>query len=237
MAHSAGSIAFQTAIATGGAALAAAFIFQPFVDPRLLFLDPVAAASAADVCCHAYYGMASTLGIMVWSACAGVCLLAALVLNSLGHGLRDIAFPLSAGLLTGWLALDDALLFHEAIAPHLGIPQTAVLALYLALTGGYLAGARRGLSAGWLPMLGFALLALGASVGLDVVLHSTDSMVTALEDGAKLIGIVAWAVFHIGAMATLLTAPLVEAVDAPSRTGAARAYGRAITKSAIESPV
>lgn len=44
-----------------------------------------------------------------------------------------------AGLLTAWLALDDAFLVHENIAPKLGIPQIADLLLIAAFAMAYVA--------------------------------------------------------------------------------------------------
>ncbi len=45
---------------------------------------------------------------------------------------------------------------------------------------------------------------LGISLGIDIVLHSTSSVVVAVEDGAKFIGIACWMTFHVSAMARLI---------------------------------
>ena len=43
----------------------AAVMAQGYVDPRLLFLDPMVAAEVAERCCKTYYGIMSTLGVLM----------------------------------------------------------------------------------------------------------------------------------------------------------------------------
>ena len=57
----------------------------------------------------------------------------------------------------------------------------------------HLAG-RRILGHDW-PLFVLALVLLGASMGIDVMVHSEAAWRIVLEDGAKLCGITAWATF------------------------------------------
>ena len=188
------------------ALLVAAAMAQGHVDPRLLFLDPMVAVEVAGHCCKTYYGIMSTLGVLMWIATAGVCLFAASVLwRALGWAPPTL-FALAAGMLTAWLGLDDAFLFHENIAPKIGIPQTVVLAAYVLLALAYVAVSARQILAADAVLFVLAGGFLAASLGIDIIFHSTDSFVVALEDGAKFIGIACWMMFHVTAMARLMGA-------------------------------
>lgn len=179
-------------------------VLQTVVDPRLLFLDPLVAAEVSGDCCRTYYGIISTLGVMMWVATATACLFSAMVLRRLGAPERLIRFALLAGSISGWLAFDDAFLFHENIAPKLGLPQTGVLAFYVLVAMAYCIGHVREIFQADSVIFGLAGTFLATSVGLDVVLHSTDSGIVSLEDGAKFIGIACWMAFHLTAMSSLL---------------------------------
>ena len=92
------------------------------------------------------------------------------------------------GGLCGVSALDDSLLLHEEVLPSLGLPETPFLVLY-AVAGLGLAmiwsRARR-----WTPVeIAFVagVVMMAVSVMVDVVVNRA-----AVEDVAKLIGVVAW---------------------------------------------
>ncbi|MCP5082674.1 MAG: hypothetical protein GY948_13385 [Alphaproteobacteria bacterium] len=190
-------------------AFLAAVLLQPWAEPKWMFLDPLTAAQLSGDCCHTYYGFISNLGVMAWSATAAVCLFAALLLAVQKRAKPLVWFAASAGLLTGWLALDDAFLVHEVVFPSFGIPQNAVLGLYLVLGGLYgLASWRTILRHDWL-MLFIAGGALALSMVVDTVFHSLLPSLVYLEDSAKFFGICCWASFHISTMAALLSSPAV----------------------------
>lgn len=109
------------------AVVLAAVLLQPFAEPKWMFLDTLAAAEYAPDCCHVYYGLVSNLGLLLWSGTAAVCLLAGLVFLSVDRRDPFTLFALSAGLLTGWIAIDDMFLVHEKVLPALGVPQTGSL--------------------------------------------------------------------------------------------------------------
>ncbi len=177
---------------------------QSVVDPKLLFLDPMVAADVSGDCCYTYYGIVSTLGVLMWIATAAVCLFAAFLLWKLNAPARAIGFALLAGVLSGWLGFDDGFLFHENIAPKIGVPQTLVLAIYLVLAAAYSAFSIREILKADVVLFGLAGVFLLASLGVDVVLHSTNSTTVSIEDGAKFLGISCWMAFHVTAMMALV---------------------------------
>lgn len=187
----------------------AAVLLQPWAEPKWMFLDPLTAAELSGDCCHTYYGFVSNLGIMLWSATAAVCLFSAILFVAQKRDIALVWFAASAGLLTGWLALDDAFMVHEVVFPSFGIPQNAVLAFYVVLGGLYgLTSWRTIFRQDW-PLLFVAGSALALSMLVDTVFHSLVPSLVYLEDSAKFFGICAWAAFHISALAGLLsTSPI-----------------------------
>jgi len=85
----------------------------------------------------AYVGLFSTLGVMLWGAASAVCFLAAAAVRRAGRGTR-VAFLVATGALCLVAGVDDAALFHENVAPRLGVPQAVVLAVYAAAGAGWL---------------------------------------------------------------------------------------------------
>lgn len=186
----------SSAAVSGAAALAAAAALQPWVEPRLLFMDVIAAAQAAGYCCKVYWGFLSNLGVVVWCLTAAVGLFSGLTLWATGRASRTAVALGLAGALSLVIALDDLLMLHESVLPGFGMSQTVLLLFYATLGGGYALVQWRTL----LPPEGaFLLLAFaffGLSLGTDVLVHSIDTRVVAVEDGLKFVGIVSWAVFH-----------------------------------------
>ncbi|MCF6320792.1 MAG: hypothetical protein L3J32_03380 [Rhizobiaceae bacterium] len=182
----------------------AIILLQPWAEPKWMFLDTLTAAQLSGECCSTYYGFVSTVGIMLWVATAAVCLFCAVILfaNKQSQGL--LLFALTAGLLTGWLALDDAFLLHENVLPSLGVPQNVVLGIYVVLTLAYIGTSWRVIVDNdyWLLVLGAG--AFAASLAIDTILKSLDPILVELEDSAKFIGIFCWASFHITTLAKTL---------------------------------
>ncbi len=182
-------------------------LLQPWAEPKWMFLDPLASAEHSGDCCHVYFGFVSTAGVMLWSATAAFCLFCGVIYGIWAAKAPITRFALSAGLLTGILALDDAFMVHEVVMPALGVPQNAVLASYVLLTLWYLVGNRRLLLASDPVLLLVALGALGVSVGVDTVLHSLASSIVYLEDSAKFFGIFVWTAFHATTLARSFLQP------------------------------
>lgn len=120
---------------------------------------------------------------LLWAATAAVNILASRLVPP-AHRRPQLCL----GLLIGVLAVDDSLLLHDAALTAQGVPEGAILACY-AVAGTLLAWA-------WRPLLrtpsGLAFFGgvtmLGASVALDVVFSNA----YVLEDGTKLLGVLAW---------------------------------------------
>lgn len=177
--------------------LLAGVVLQPFVDAKWMFFDFLTAAEFSDDCCHVYYGFVSNLGIFLWVATAAICLFAALVFHLKKQSKALIRFALTAGLLSAWLGLDDAFLLHEVVFPKLGVPQFAVLTVYVALALAYVFGSWRVIFSSEFWILGFAGAGVGLSLGIDQILHSIESRDIIMEDSAKFIGIFCWFAFHL----------------------------------------
>lgn len=207
-------------------AVSLAAYLQPFVPPRLLFLDPLVAAMETDACCTTYLGIVSTFGILFWVTTAAVCLFTAFVLHAQGANRRIWEFAAMAGLLTAWLALDDAFLVHENIAPKFGIPQIAVLLFIAAFAMAYVAKCWRVILSLDAVMFGLAVGFLAASVGIDVVHVSTSDIHFLAEDGAKFVGIVCWTWFHLTAMKRICDPREQDARQNASYAGQAVLAGR-----------
>ncbi len=182
-------------------------LLLPVKEPKLMFLDALAAAEFAETCCRPYYGFVSTVGIMLWVATAAVCLFCALAFTLAHRSRAVVLFAGAAGLLSGWLALDDAFLLHEVVLPEFGIAQNLVLAANAAFAVAYVAASHRIIlnHDKWLLLL--ACGALAFSMGVDTVFHSLDPVLVYVEDGAKFLGIFFWMSFHITTMARLLVQP------------------------------
>jgi hypothetical protein len=153
---------------------------------------------------HPWTGFLSTLGLLAWAVCFGICALAAAVLRA-GGDPRAPFFIVTAALLA-YLAADDAYLIHEYLADDvLGVPQPVV---YAVLTG---AIAYLGRRFWWVVaetdvrLLAIALGVLSGSVAID--LGEQHVRLSGLEEWLKLSGIAALCVwcFTAAAAALILT--------------------------------
>ena len=158
-----------------------------------LTADPVALADGLP----AYSGFLSQVGVIIWSAAASICFFCGkLVWRSRAD--RELKrFLAVSGAFTLWLALDDMFLLHETVFPLVGIPQNVVLGSYVVLTLAYLFAFRRTILETNFLLLAVSLSFFAVSVVLDVLKPFKYSL-TFFEEGAKLIGIVAWTVYFIG---------------------------------------
>ena len=181
----------------------AAAALQPWEDPKLLFFDVIVSAEVAPECCSVSYGFISQLGILIWTTTAASCLFGGLVMAMNGSSKDLFSFAITAGLLTGWLGIDDAFLLHEKVFPAVGIPQFVVLIVYCLTTLLYLIASWKILVRSDLVLLAAAGSAFVASVAIDVVLKTPNWVV--LEDSFKFFGICCWASFHISTMLRLMT--------------------------------
>jgi hypothetical protein len=187
-------IAFMSVVAT-----------QPWIDPAMLLRDPLAVAELVPAgCCKVYYGAVSSLGVLLWAAGAAICLFAACLVLALRRGFYALAFLVSGGLLTGFLAIDDLFLVHENVLPAFGVPEPVTYGAYLAAGLGYLAVSWRQIMAHDYALFFAAAGLLVLSAMIDWQFHSEHPLRIVLEDGAKFAGIFAWVTFHATAAGRIL---------------------------------
>ncbi|MBO1750941.1 hypothetical protein J4G33_03905 [Actinotalea sp. BY-33] len=144
-----------------------------------------------------FIGFLSQIGIFVWAGTAAIALFAAA--SGVGPATRRLRALLAAtGTLTLVLALDDLFLLHEAVLPMIGIPELVTFAGYGVACAAIALGFWREILACRRGLLLMAGLFLGASVGLDLI-DPAGIDPYLWEDGAKLVGLVAWFVLHVDA--------------------------------------
>lgn len=188
-------------------------ILQPWFEARWMFMDVLTAARESPDCCHATYGMMSQAGLLLWSATAATALFGAFLLRVQAAPTSHQALLLYAGLLTGWLLLDDAYLLHESILPGLGVPQILIQLAYAAAALVYLWLNRTLIRQAEWPILLAAGASMAASIGLDLVVESRSDAAVIIEDALKFYGFVLWTVFHITTCAGLVLANADQAAE------------------------
>ena len=198
-----------------GLLLLAAVWLQTRVPVPVLMKDPLAVAHEAKTCCHFYYGLVSNLGIMIWSAGAAVSLFAALLLFFADRPRAEMMFFTAAAAFTSWLALDDLFMIHEDVLPQLGVPEAVTYGLYAAAAAGYFLLSWRAILASRPALMASALVLLGTSVAIDVLVHSENTFRVFVEDGAKFLGILAWMSFHLTAALQIIWARMVHPLHRP----------------------
>jgi hypothetical protein len=172
------------------AALLAAVVSQRAVPYEDLLLDPAHVGGRPW-----YTGLVSNLGVLGWTTAT----VAAAGGGWLGRiaGRAGAAEMLRGGaLLSGLLLLDDLFQLHIIVPPMVGMPQGVFSAGYVGLAGWWIIETRRELSRTRWPLLVAALGALGLSVVSDR-LGSGRGAALVLEDSAKFLGILAWALFFV----------------------------------------
>lgn len=145
-----------------------------------------------------YAGSVSTLGLILWGATAGMCVLTYAVLRS-HHRSRLVQFIGWGGALTVVLLIDDAYLLHEHVFPrYLGVDGSILFGTYAVAGVAYLASYRRvffrtNYSLFLLGVLAFAVSVV-ADYSLELFFRETGFLMM-MEDGSKLVGVVAWTAY------------------------------------------
>jgi hypothetical protein len=135
----------------------------------------------------------SQTGLLLWSAAAAVCFFCFMVIPKTPGSLKWRRFLLVSGMLTLMLNLDDAFLVHERVLPHFGFPQNLLMGCYLGFMLAYLLWFRTLILNTEYILLAMALFFFGVSVTFDI--FELRMMGLLVEDGAKIVGIVAWLVY------------------------------------------
>ena len=175
-----------------GVALLAASVAAARVTGRPLrafLIDP-----AAELGSPAYTGVVSNVTVLVWWSAAVVACLSGLVLRRLDHPSAAPLLLLAA--LSAAAGADDLFLGHEELIPSLGVPQKVVLIIFAAAAASALWAIRDFLREGEWGMLVVAAPCFAFSLGVDA-LGEGSGIAYLLEDGAKLLGVIAWATFSV----------------------------------------
>jgi hypothetical protein len=163
---------------------------------------------------HLLTGLVSSLGILCWCVSATACGLAAALLAPFRSSMGEVRFLAGAALLSAYLGLDDLFVFHEDLALRVfGIDEKVVIGSIGLATLAVLVSCRRLIftRTQW-ALLALALAWLSVSVALDTVLEQQmfryGDWMYFWEDGAKWLGLVAWAAYWVGTARDLVAARL-----------------------------
>ncbi len=144
-----------------------------------------------------YTGMLSNLGIIFWSATAGICLFVVILDGNYPQLKRERRFFLLAFILTLVLLLDDLFLLHDVILPEvMKISENYLYALYGILSLLFIIYFRYDIVQTPYLLLIAAVIFFGFSIGVDTIVKFLDlEHGFFLEDGSKFFGIISWSAY------------------------------------------
>jgi hypothetical protein len=146
-----------------------------------------------------YTGMLSNLGIIIWSATAGICLFVVVLMQPYPEHRRERQFFLLAFVLTMVLLLDDLFLLHDVILPEdLDISENYLYAVYGILSLTFIIHFRKDILETPYLLLVAAVIFFGFSISVDTIvkfLNLEHGFI--LEDGTKFLGITSWGTYFI----------------------------------------
>ncbi|MEP7334207.1 MAG: hypothetical protein ABI717_00370 [Actinomycetota bacterium] len=187
------------AIVFGGAlaVLFATFLTSRVVDHSLeeLSQDPTETLDAP-----AYIGLLSTFDLVAWSIGLGAC-----VLGWIGTGTSVRSPFLWGGVLTLAALADDGFRLHESYYPSVGVGEKLLAVLYAAAGLAYVWRFRHFLLRHGAGLFALAIVLLVLSLSTDQLLEEDAPWLT--EEGAKFVGIVAWAFYFCRACLAELGSP------------------------------
>ncbi len=168
-----------------------ALVSQNVIPYRELLLDPSYASGVPW-----YTGLVSNLGILAWTT-ATVAAASGAWVAWLG-GRKGAAAMLRGGaVLSLLLLLDDLFQFHSVIPNRLGVPKASFYVMYLVLTWWWVVSERSELRRTNNKMLIAAGAAFAASIMVDQVGVGSKDVSLVLEDAAKFLGVLAWAMYFV----------------------------------------
>jgi hypothetical protein len=156
-----------------------------------LYRDPI---SIGNLPLHS--GLISNFGCMLMTAAASCALLTYAVLDV--DARRQKRFLLWGGLLSALLAVDDLFLLHEGFLGRIGVPEAITLLIYGALVLLWLTHFRSSLFLNHprpIFLLFLALLGLGTSATIDVLLEPIIPSIGPMEEIPKQMGLFFWLLF------------------------------------------
>ena len=166
--------------------------WQPFAPVDYIMRDPASISSHP-----VYYGALSNLGVLLWSANAGICLLGAFTTWILSNRWEVTSFFASFGGFSTFLCLDDLFQFHELLLPgNFGVPEEVLFLLYAIALLFMLVRFRKIILRTQPLFLVISLLLFSLSIITDILPIPTNLIV---EDGSKFIAIFAWLSYFLWA--------------------------------------
>ena len=153
----------------------------------------------ADI--HPLSGILSTLGIMLWCATAAICFFSAAIVHKSNHP-HIYKYLLGSAVLSTYLMLDDAFLFHEGLAPnYIGLNEKVVFfGLGVSVFILFFTNRHVILKTNYKILL-LALSFLCISVIIDTILQPwlwrIGHWEFFFEDGAKWLGICCWCSYYV----------------------------------------
>ncbi len=150
---------------------------------------------------HPFFGVLSSLGILLWWTSASIFFFSAYLLKH-GPSGGDFGLMVYSGYLSCYLGLDDLFQIHELVAPkYLGIPEIAVYAALMLATAIYIYRFMNILSGFDAVLMLLAFVFFGLSVAVDTILEPwlwrIKEWEFLVEDGLKWFGICLWNGFCI----------------------------------------
>lgn len=150
---------------------------------------------------HPLSGILSTLGILLWCVAASVTLFTAFILRHYEQA-KSFKFIFSSSLLSTYLMLDDAFLFHEQLAfKYFGIDEKVVLFTLGIAVLAYLVSFRKIiLKTNYIVLIlafGFLTVSVLTDGILDPWFWSLGHWEYFIEDGAKWLGIASWCSYYV----------------------------------------
>jgi hypothetical protein len=144
-----------------------------------------------------YTGMLSNLGIIIWSATAGICLFVVILTLPYAELKNDRQFFLLAFFLTLVLLLDDLFLLHDVILPEdLKISENYLYMVYGILSLIFIIHFWKYILQTPYILLVAAVMFFAFSIGIDTIvkfLNLEHGFI--LEDGSKFLGIISWGTY------------------------------------------
>lgn len=135
-------------------------------------------------------GFISNLGVFALFAAGAICVFASY------HVPARFGLLFWAGALSVMIAADDFFMFHEFLAPRIGVPEIAVFGFYAVYALGVIVVFRTALAGRAHVGLYAAAALLAASVGVDLATAYSQTQVV-FEDSLKFVGLILWAAYWV----------------------------------------
>lgn len=146
---------------------------------------------------HWYAGLVTSVGVVIWTVAATSAFGAAYVSWLVRRAGASVAMTVGGGIIS-LLMLDDLFQLHTAVVPvFTGLPKIALIAAEgLAVVGWLILCRREVLRTRW-ELLGAAGVGFATSLAVDQGIDLGRTGALLIEDGAKLLGVLALAAWSV----------------------------------------